>query len=86
MRDGHLAVAGLLLFGECPTAFLPQARLRVLCFDGTKMETGERLNITKDVTFDGPIPKVADGGGLLVRALEAVGATQPTFNGRRPRW
>lgn len=82
MRDGHLTVAGLLLFGECPTAFLPQARLRVLRFDGTKMETGERFNITKDVTFDGPIPKVVDGGGILARALEA---TQPTFNGRRPR-
>lgn len=69
MRDGRLTVAGLLLFGECPAAFLPQARLRVLRFDGTKMETGERLNITKDVTFDGPIPKVVDGAYALISSM-----------------
>lgn len=34
-------------------AFLPQARLRVL-------------------RFDGPIPKVVDGGGMPARALGAV--------------
>ena len=69
MRDGRLTVAGLLLFGECPAAFLPQARVRVLRFDGTKMETGERLNTTKDVTFDGPIPKVVDGAFSLISGM-----------------
>lgn len=69
MRDGLLTVSGLLLFGECPAAFLPQARVRVLRFDGTKMETGERLNATKDVTFDGPIPKVVDGAFALVSGM-----------------
>lgn len=69
MRDGRLTVAGLLLFGECPAAFLPQARVRVLRFDGTKMETGERLNITKDVAFDGPIPKVVDGAFSLISGM-----------------
>lgn len=69
MRDGHLTVSGLLLFGECPAAFLPQARVRVLRFDGTKMETGERLNTTKDVTFDGPIPKVVDGAFALISSM-----------------
>lgn len=69
MRDGHLTVAGLLLFGECPAALLPQARVRVLRFDGTKMETGERLNATKDVTFDGPIPKVVDGAFALISSM-----------------
>ncbi len=69
MRDGRLTVAGLLLFGECPAAFLPQARVRVLRFDGTKMETGERLNTTKDVTLDGPIPKVVDGAFSLISGM-----------------
>ncbi len=69
MRDGRLTVAGLLLFGECPAAFLPQARVRVLRFDGVKMETGERLNSTKDVTFDGPIPKVVDGAFSLISGM-----------------
>lgn len=69
MREGKLTVAGLLLFGACPSAFLPQARVRVLRFDGTKMETGRRLNITKDVTFDGPIPKAVDGAYSLVSSM-----------------
>lgn len=69
MRGGRLTVAGLLLFGECPAAFLPQARVRVLRFDGTKMETGERLNSTKDVTLDGPIPKVVDDAFSLISGM-----------------
>lgn len=69
MRDGHLTVAGLLLFGAHPSAFLPQARVRVLRFDGVKMETGRHLNITKDVTFDGPIPKVVDGAFDLISSM-----------------
>lgn len=69
MRNGHLTVAGLLLFGECPAAFLPQARVRVLRFDGIKMGTGERLNSTKDVTFDGPIPKVVDSAFSLISGM-----------------
>lgn len=69
MRDGHLTVAGLLLFGEYPAAFLPQARVRVLRFDGTKMETGENLNITKDVTFDGSIPKIVNSAFALISGM-----------------
>lgn len=33
------------------------------------METGQHLNITKDVTFDGPIPKVVDGAFSLISSL-----------------
>lgn len=69
MRHGHLTVAGLLLFGECPSAFFPQARVRVLRFDGNKMRTGAHLNITKDVTFDGPIPKVVDNAFALISSM-----------------
>lgn len=43
--------------------------MRVLRFDGTKMETGERLNTTKDVTFDGSIPKVVDGAFSLISGM-----------------
>ncbi|MCH3967837.1 MAG: putative DNA binding domain-containing protein [Atopobiaceae bacterium] len=69
MRDGRLTVAGALLFAEDPSSFMPQARVRVLRFDGTKMETGERLNISKDRTFDGPIPKVVDGAYTLISSM-----------------
>ena len=52
--DGHLTNAGVLLFAKNPMRFIPCARVRVLRFDGSKMETGRRLNIVKERTFDGP--------------------------------
>lgn len=58
--DGHLTNAGVLLFAKNPSVFLPCARLRVLKYEGSYRETGSRLNIIKDRTFDGPIPKVID--------------------------
>ena len=33
----------------------------MLRFDGNKMETGKHLNIVKDRTFDGPLPKQIEG-------------------------
>ncbi len=36
MRDGKLTVAGTLLFANDPSVMLPQARVRVLRYDGTK--------------------------------------------------
>ena len=61
LQDGHLTNAGVLLFSDNPTRFMPWARVRVLRFDGNKMETGRRLNIVKDRTFDGPLPKQIEG-------------------------
>lgn len=58
--DGHLTNAGVLLFSKNPTRFIPCARVRVIRVDGTKMETGSRLNIVKDRTFDGPLPRVIE--------------------------
>lgn len=64
--DGHLTNAGVLLFAEYPPKFLPWARVRVLRYDGIGRETGRRLNIVKDRTFDGPIPKVLAGVKAMV--------------------
>lgn len=64
--DGRLTNAGVLLFAEYPPKFLPWARVRVLRYDGVGRETGRRLNIVKDRTFDGPIPKVLDGVKAMV--------------------
>ena len=61
LQHGHLTNAGVLLFSESPARFMPWARVRVLRFDGNKMETGRRLNIVKDRTFDGPLPKQIEG-------------------------
>lgn len=66
MRDGRLTVAGALLFAQDPSVMMPQARVRVLRYDGVKMETGERLNITKERFFCGPLPKVIQGAYELI--------------------
>ena len=69
MRDGRLTIAGALLFAQDPSAMMPQARVRVLRYDGAKMETGERLNITKERTFCGPLPKVIEGAYSLISSM-----------------
>lgn len=69
LRNGHLTNAGVLLFASEPTAFLPQARIRVLRYEGTEMGTGLGFNVTKDISFDGPIPKAVDGAATLIRDM-----------------
>ena len=65
--DGHLTNAGVLLFARNPTQFIPCARVRqIMRFDGSRMETGRRLNIVKDRTFDGPLPKVIEGAKQMI--------------------
>lgn len=66
---GHLTNAGVLLFAKDPTQFLPQARLRVLRFQGENMETGAHINIVKDQSFDLPIPKIIRGASTLISSL-----------------
>jgi len=60
MKKGHLTYAGILLFGKYPTKYLPNARVRLLKFDGNKMETGRRLNIIKDINYEDAIPIVIE--------------------------
>ncbi len=64
--DGRLTNAGVLLFAKYPTQFIPCARVRIIRFNGSKMETGRRLNIVKERTFDGPLPKVIDGAKAMI--------------------
>ncbi|MCH3956340.1 MAG: hypothetical protein LKE45_02995 [Olsenella sp.] len=60
LQDGRLTNAGVLLFSESPSRFMPWARVRVIRLDGSKMETGRRLNIVKGRTFDGPLSKTIE--------------------------
>ncbi|MGN1360699.1 MAG: ATP-binding protein [Eggerthellaceae bacterium] len=64
--DGHLTNAGVLLFSENPTRFLPCARVRVLKYEGSAKATGSRMNLVKDRTFDGPIPRVIDEAKTMI--------------------
>lgn len=58
--DGKLTVAGVLLFSKNPSKFFPNARLRFLRYEGIKAQTGQRINLIKDINIDGPIPKVIE--------------------------
>ncbi|HEI5119209.1 TPA: putative DNA binding domain-containing protein [Staphylococcus aureus] len=57
MREGKLTVAGLLLFSNHINVYLPGARIRFMRYEGTKEESGTRLNIVKDITFDKALPE-----------------------------
>lgn len=54
----NLTVAGVLLFSKNPAKFFPNARLRFLRYEGIKAQTGERINLIKDINVDGPIPNI----------------------------
>lgn len=56
MINGQLTNAGILLFGNNPTKFLPQARVRVIKYSGMYQKVGADINIIKEKTFDGAIP------------------------------
>ncbi len=75
--DGRLTNAGVLLFSDNPTRFLPCARVRVLKYEGSARETGSRMNLVKERTFDGPIPRVIDEAKAMVssqlRELQFLG-------------
>lgn len=73
MQHGQLTTAAILMFGSNPTYYFPQARLRFLRYDGLNRETGIRMNIIKDQTFDGPIPRV------IRQAQKAVNAQLREF-------
>lgn len=58
MIDGKLTNACILLFGNNPTKFLPQARLRFVKYEGLSAGVGINFNIVKDITFDKSIPRI----------------------------
>ena len=58
IKNGHLTNAAILLFGKNPTKFLPHARVRFIRYDGKIAQTGERINIIKEQTFEQAIPRL----------------------------
>lgn len=64
--DGELTVAGVLLFSKNPSKFFPNARLRFLRYEGIKAQTGERINLTKDINIDGPIPHIIEESKRII--------------------
>lgn len=70
----HLTNAGVLLFANDPTAFFPSARLRVIKYAGSNMQTGENLNIVKEETFRLPLYK------LIIEAQKFIKSQLRDFN------
>ena len=64
--DGKLTVAGILLFSKNPSKFFSDARLRFLRYEGIKAQTGKRINLTKDINIDGPIPKIIEESKRII--------------------
>lgn len=54
--DGHLTNGGILLFGNNTFKFLPNSRIRFIRYDGSKSNTGQRLNIIKEYDYEDAIP------------------------------
>jgi len=52
--------AGVLLFAKNPCFWFPRANLRLLRYEGTTAETGPRMNLTKDIRLELPLPKLLD--------------------------
>jgi ATP-dependent DNA helicase RecG len=57
MDSDELTVAGLLLFGEEPQRFLPEAFVRVIRYRGRDRGTGARQELVTDERLEGPIPR-----------------------------
>lgn len=70
--NGHLTVAGCLLFAREPERVFPNAHIRVSRFRGSQRGSGSRQNLVDDVRIEGPIPMI------LERARQQITAWQPT--------
>lgn len=52
----EVTIAGALLFAKYPTRFVPSAKLRFYRYDGLKAEVGTSINISKQKSFEAPLP------------------------------
>ena len=62
----NLTIAGVLLFSKNPSKFYPNARLRFLRYDGIKAQLGQRLNLVKDISIDGPIARIIEEAKVII--------------------
>ena len=71
-RGGDMTTAAVLLFGTNPQRWFPEARVRVLRYQGTERGTGARQRLIDDIVVEGPIPH------QLVRARQVILDHMPT--------
>ena len=53
--EDKVSAAAILLFGSDPQRFFPRARIRFVRYEGKTAEVGDRMNVVKDIKFDGRI-------------------------------
>lgn len=61
-------VAAVLMFCDYPAAFIPGAKLRFIRYEGKVAETGTRMNIIKQETFDSAIPILIENVKSMVKS------------------
>ncbi|TCL38873.1 ATP-dependent DNA helicase RecG [Anaerospora hongkongensis] len=74
----RITAAGVLLFAQNPTVFLPSARIRFIRYEGSHAEVGTAMDVIKQEYIEGPLTK------LLNRAKDIVGAQLRTFTALNP--
>ncbi len=59
-RNGEEKVSGaaILLFGKNPQQFFPRSYVRFIRYNGTEAKVGTKMNVVKDVIFQGPILEI----------------------------
>ncbi|KEH91609.1 hypothetical protein Z964_08855 [Clostridium novyi A str. GD211209] len=78
----QITVAGVLLFAENPSIFLPNARIRFFRYEGSSAEVGVSMNIIKQEMIEGPISKQIQEVKNIVKAqLREFTALNP-LNGK----
>ena len=63
-----ITIAGVLLFAKYPSAFLPNARIRFIRYEGSKAEIGTSMNIIKQEYIEGPLVKQIEVARTLVQS------------------
>ncbi|MDU4652653.1 ATP-binding protein [Sneathia sanguinegens] len=69
IKKGKLTNACILLFGNNPTKFLPQAKLKVIKYSGIKALFGKEINVVKEQIFDGSILDIIKKSKIFVGTL-----------------
>ena len=94
-HKGELTNAAVLLFGQNPATFFPQALVRVIRYLSTERGTGSRLEIQEDadIRIEGPIPRVVQQASKEIdrliyrrRALDEAGRFEPRPIVPRDAW
>ena len=65
--EEKVSAAAILLFGKDPQRFFPRARIRFIRFEGKTAEVGTRMNVFKDIKFNGRLLEQVQQATAFVR-------------------